>query len=113
MQLYARPVDAQTDEEQQRASSTGHSSDGRWSVVDLAIVLALLVAGVVARRHVLPHDGLFGDDAWQAFGAMHASPSNFVTVGFSAPGFTGVLAVWHSILHKPEAMADVAFAAGV
>ena len=57
---------------------------------------------------MLPHDGLFGDDAWQAFGAMHTSPSNIVTVGFSAPGFPGLLSAWHSIPHRPEAMADVA-----
>src|SRR5205823_6107545 len=93
--------------DEQRSSALG------WSVADVAIVLVLVVAAVVARRHVLPEDGLVGDDAWQAFGAMHASPSNLLTVGFSAPGFTAVLAVWHAIARRPESMADVAFAAGV
>lgn len=84
-----------------------------WSVVDLAAALALVVGAVLARRHVLPHDGLFGDDAWQVFGAVHASPSNFVTVGFSGLGFTAVLSVWHTIARGPESLADVAFTAGV
>ena len=83
----------------------------RWA--DTLTVLALLVAGFVARRNVLPHDGLFGDDAWQAFGAANGSLRDFMTVGFSAPGFTGVLMLWHRLAGTPEAMADLAFAAGV
>jgi len=83
----------------------------RW--VDALSVLALLVAGFVARHNVLPHDGLFGDDAWQAFGAAKGSLRDFMTVGFSAPGFTGILMLWHQLSGTPETMADVAFAAGV
>ncbi|MDQ1448049.1 MAG: hypothetical protein QOC79_1020 [Actinomycetota bacterium] len=94
-------------EDEPRASGPG------WSVIDLSFALALGVVAVVTRRHVLPHDGLFGDDAWQALGAMHASPAHFLTVGFSGPGFTAVLSVWHTIARRPEALADVAFAAGV
>ncbi len=76
-------------------------------------ILVLVAAAFVARRHVLPHDGLFGDDAWQAFGATKGSLRNFMTVGFSAPGFTAALMVWHQLVSAPEAMADLAFAAGV
>ena len=106
-------VDALSDEEPS-SPTAGRSHDrSSWSVFDVAIALALVVAAGVTRRHVLPHDGLFGDDAWQAFGAMHASPSNLLTAGFSAPGFTALLSVWHSFVHRPEALADVAFAAGL
>jgi len=83
----------------------------RWA--GALTVLALLVAGFVTRRNVLPHDGLFGDDAWQAFGAARGSLRDFMTVGFSAPGFTGLLMLWHRLASTPETMADVAFAAGV
>ena len=81
--------------------------------MDAFVVAGLFVAAFVARRNVLPHDGLFGDDAWQAFGAMHGSASNFITVGFSAPGFTGALMVWHWFVGAPERLADLAFAGGV
>ena len=81
--------------------------------VDALVVVGLLIGAFVARRSVLPHDGLFGDDAWQAFGAANASLSNFLTVGFSAPGFTAALTVWHRLFGAPEHMADLAFAAGV
>ena len=81
--------------------------------MDALAVLGLLVAAFVARRNVLPHNGLFPDDAWQAFGASKGSPNNLVTVGFSAPGYTGALMVWHRLAGAPERMADLAFAAGV
>src|SRR5260221_2940583 len=80
---------------------------------DALAIVGLFVAAFVARRHVLPHDGLFGDDAWQGFGAAKGSLGNFITVGFSAPGFTGALMVWHRFVGAPEQMADLAFAAGV
>jgi hypothetical protein len=89
----------------------------RWGVkfgrMDALAVAGLLVAAFVARRNVLPHDGLFGDDAWQAFGAAKGSVSHFITVGFSAPGFTGALMVWHRVVGAPEKMADLPFLAGV
>jgi hypothetical protein len=81
--------------------------------MDALAIVGLGVAAFVARHNVLPHDGLFGDDAWQAFGAAKGSLSNFITVGFSAPGFTGALMVWHRVVGGPEKMADLAFAAGV
>jgi len=85
----------------------------RWSVVDSVAVLSLLVSAVVARRNVLPHDGLFGDDAWQAFGVMHASAGHFLTVGFSGLGFTVLVIGWHALAPRPEELAQVAFAAGM
>jgi hypothetical protein len=81
--------------------------------LDALAIAGLLVAAFVARRNILPHNGLFGDDAWQAFGAARGSLSNFITVGFSAPGFTAALMVLHRFVGRPEQMADLAFAAGV
>ncbi|MDP9333884.1 MAG: hypothetical protein M3Q30_11350 [Actinomycetota bacterium] len=85
----------------------------KFEPLDAFAVVGLLVAAFVARRNVLPHDGLFGDDAWQAFGAAKGSPGNFITVGFSAPGFTGALMIWHRLVGAPERMAYLAFAGGV
>jgi hypothetical protein len=96
-----------------RAADTLRWWPARRSVVDSVAVVALLVGAVVTRRNVLPHDGLFGDDAWQAFGAIHASAGHFLTVGFSGLGFTTLLIVWHALAPGPEQLAQVAFAAGV
>lgn len=85
----------------------------RWSALDVAIVVALAVFAVLARRHVLPHDGLFGDDSWEQFGAARGSFSNIFTVGFSNPGFTAVLMVWHGLVPSAESAAWFAFVAGI
>jgi hypothetical protein len=87
--------------------------DAKFRWAEVLTVLALVVAGFVTRRNVLPHDGLFGDDAWQAFGAAKGSLRDLMTVGFSGPGFTATLMLWHRLAHAPETMADLAFAAGV
>jgi hypothetical protein len=89
------------------------ASKGRTRVVDAVLAAALLCASVLARRHVLPHDGLWGDDAWVAFGAKHGSPGGLLTAGFAHPGFTAVLMVWSRVLRAPEDMAVVPFAIGV
>jgi hypothetical protein len=81
--------------------------------IDALAVAGLFVAALLARRNILPHDGLSPDDAWQAFGAAKGSMGNLLTVGFSAPGFTGALMVWHRLFGAPDQMADLAFAAGV
>jgi hypothetical protein len=81
--------------------------------LDALAVLALFIAAVVARRDVLPHGLLFPDEAWEALGAAKGSLGNLLTVGFSAPGFTGVLMGWHKLFGVPEQMAYVPFAAGI
>ncbi len=81
--------------------------------MDALAVMGLFVAAFFARRNMLVHDGLFPDDGWQAFGAAKGSLSNLLTVGFSAPGFTGALMVWYRLVGAPERMVDLAFAAGV
>jgi hypothetical protein len=88
-------------------------SQAKFGRLDVLAIVGLFAAAVIARRNVLPHDGLFGDDAWQALGAAKGSVGNFITVGFSAPGFTAALMVWHRVIGAPEKMADLAFAAGV
>ena len=62
-------------------------------VPDALIALALGAIAFVVRRHV-PEDGLFYDDAWQAFGAWKGSPSELITVGQTQPGFTAGLMAW-------------------
>jgi hypothetical protein len=88
-------------------------SGAKFGRVDALAIAGLLLAALFARRNVLSHNGLFPDDTWQAFGAAKGSLGNFITVGFSAPGFTGALMVWHRLVGAPEQMADLAFAAGV
>jgi hypothetical protein len=62
-------------------------------VADTVIAVALGAIAFVVRRHV-PEDGLFYDDAWQAFGAWKGSPSELITVGQTQPGFTAGLMAW-------------------
>jgi hypothetical protein len=62
-------------------------------VPDALIAVALGAIAFVVRRHV-PADGLFYDDAWQAFGAWKGSPSELITVGQTQPGFTAGLMAW-------------------
>lgn len=62
-------------------------------VPDALIAVSLGAIAFVVRRHV-PADGLFYDDAWQAFGAWKGSPSELITVGQTQPGFTAGLMAW-------------------
>jgi hypothetical protein len=71
------------------------ASVGRFhrAVPDATIAVALGTISWLVRRHV-PADGLFYDDAWQAFGAWKGSLSEFVSVGQTQPGFTLGLMAW-------------------
>jgi hypothetical protein len=62
-------------------------------LVDALIALVLGAVAAAVRWHV-PADGLFYDDAWQAFGAWKGSLSEIITVGQTQPGFTAGLMVW-------------------
>jgi hypothetical protein len=62
-----------------------------WQDVVIGVVLCTVAFAV--RRHV-PADGLFYDDAWQAFGAWKGEFSELITVGLTQPGFTAGLMVW-------------------
>jgi hypothetical protein len=76
---------------------TPRSSNRDAVLVDAfaAVILGAVAAGV--RWHV-PADGLFYDDAWQAFGAREGSFTELITVGQSQPGFTAGLMVWTRLL---------------
>jgi hypothetical protein len=62
-------------------------------VPDALIAVGLGAVAFIVRRHV-PPDGLFYDDAWQAFGAWKGSFSELLTVGLTQPGYTAGLIVW-------------------
>jgi hypothetical protein len=65
----------------------------RIGLPDALIAVALGAVAFIVRRHV-PPDGLFYDDAWQAFGAWKGSFSELLTVGMTQPGFTAGLMMW-------------------
>jgi hypothetical protein len=65
----------------------------REPALDALLALILGMIALVVRLHV-PADGLFYDDAWQAFGAWKGSLTNLIAVGQSQPGFTAGLMVW-------------------
>jgi len=69
-----------------------HSSR-RGPALDALIALILATVAAAVRWHV-PADGLFYDDAWQAFGAGKGSFAELITVGQTQPGFTAGLMVW-------------------
>jgi hypothetical protein len=68
----------------------------RTFIVDGIIAVALFVVALLFRRH-FPPDGLFFDDAWQAFGAVQGSFKQFITVGQAQPGFGLELMVWSRV----------------
>jgi hypothetical protein len=63
---------------------------------DVAIAVALFVFALWVRRSV-PHDGLFWDDAWQAFGSTKASLGQLFIAGQTQPGFTVLITVWSQV----------------
>jgi hypothetical protein len=69
---------------------------GRARLVDALVAIGLFVLALLYRRH-FPPDGLFYDDAWQAFGAVHGTFKEFITVGQTQPGFGLELMVWSRV----------------
>jgi hypothetical protein len=65
-------------------------------IVDTLVAVGLFVAALLYRRH-FPRDGLFFDDAWQAFGAAEGSFRQLLTVGAIEPGFGVELMAWSRI----------------
>jgi hypothetical protein len=65
---------------------------GTW-MPDVLVAVALGGIAFVVRQHV-PGDGLFYDDAWQAFGAWKGSFSEVISVGLTQPGYTAGLMAW-------------------
>jgi hypothetical protein len=65
-------------------------------IVDALIAVGLFVTALLYRRH-FPPDGLFYDDAWQAFGAATGGFGQLITIGGTQPGFGLELMVWTRI----------------
>jgi hypothetical protein len=100
-------------EPQRRRSLTNRvtSSDRRWFGV--AVVIAMLVIGYIARRGTLPTASLWFDDAWVAAGAIHFTPAQLFVAGSAHPAFTVTLRLVHEVLRGDVGrLAYVPFLAG-
>ena len=69
---------------------------GSAFIVDELVAVGLFVTALLYRRH-FPSDGLFYDDAWQAFGAAEGSFGQLIRIGALQPGFGLELTVWSRI----------------
>jgi hypothetical protein len=76
--------------------ATGQPSRFKEALPDALIAIALGTIAFIVRVNV-PSDGLFYDDAWQAFGASKGSFLEFITAGQTQPGFTVGLMAWTRI----------------
>jgi hypothetical protein len=86
---------------QYKPSEDGHPPEEQRSWwrrygVDLAIAAALAVVAFLLRRHGLPTDGLWLDDAFQS-AALPASPSDLFAVSADHPGYTALLIGWRDL----------------
>jgi hypothetical protein len=72
-----------------------------WAV-DASLAVGLFIVALLLRWH-FPPDGLFYDDAWQAFGAIKGSFRQLFTVGQTQPGFGLELMVWNRIFGSSAA----------
>src|SRR5436309_3202973 len=94
-------------------AQAGAEVEHRLWWADPMIVVALGVFAYLCRQE-RPSDGFWFDDAWQAFGAVNGSVSNFLTVGQTQPGFGLVLIVWNRVFdHETASLITPALAAGV
>lgn len=80
--------------------------------VDLLIAAVLLVAAFLSRRHGLPTDGLWLDDA-DPGAAVKVPLSKLITAGEDHPGFIILLKGWRSLFGGGDALAYPAFIAGI
>lgn len=79
---------------------------------DLLLAGILAVVAFLARRHGLPTDGLWLDDADPGAAVMKASLSQLHLVGEDHPGFIVVLKGWSSLTGGSNSLAHPAFIAG-
>jgi hypothetical protein len=84
----------------------------RRNIADALVVVLLLVTAFLARRHSLPHDGLWYDDAWEAAGAAKGSLSHLLTVSENQPGFRLALMTLSHLTHNSESFTYPALIAG-
>jgi hypothetical protein len=81
---------------EQAIGSPRKSRRGSVLIVDALVAVGLFVTALLYRQH-FPRDGLFYDDAWQAFGAAEGSFGQLITIGAVQPGFGFELMVWSRI----------------
>ena len=89
--------------------------DAKWRsvVTDLVVVGVLIVIAFLVRRHGLPTQGLWLDDAEEG-AARKASPSQLIMVGRDHPGYVAALMGWSRLTGGSDAsLAYPALIAGV
>jgi hypothetical protein len=84
----------------------------RTLLVDVGLAIGLFIVALLYRRH-FPSDGLFYDDAWEAFGVAEGSLRQLITIGQAQPGFGLELMAWSRIFgHGTTTMILPAMIAG-
>ncbi|HEX2384268.1 MAG TPA: glycosyltransferase family 39 protein, partial [Acidimicrobiales bacterium] len=68
----------------------------RTLLLDGGLAVGLFIVALLYRRH-FPPDGLFYDDAWEAFGAAEGSLRQLITIGQTQPGLGLELMAWSRI----------------
>jgi hypothetical protein len=97
----AATVRAEPTFESERVQAVDRRRTNRW-IVDAVLAVGLFIVALRFRWH-FPPDGLFYDDAWQAFGAIEGSFRQLFTVGQTQPGFGFELIVWHRMFGSSAA----------
>jgi hypothetical protein len=81
---------------------------------DLLLAAVLTVVAVLSRRHGLPTDGLWQDDAEPGAAGMKASLSQLILVGKDHPGYIAILQGWRELTSGgSDSLAAPAFIAGL
>ena len=81
---------------------------------DLILAVALAVVAVLSRRHGLPTDGVWQDDAPPAAAALKAPLSQLIGVSKDSPGYIALLMGWKEVFTGgADALAWPAFIAGI
>ena len=95
------------------AARRGTTEVRAWAF-DVAMVVMLAVTAFAVRRHTMPTNGLWFDDAWVSAGATRASFGDLFTVSNNQPGFAAALMLWGRVVGRSAtAMAVPALIAGV
>jgi hypothetical protein len=86
----------------------------RYYWPDLLLAAVLAAVAVLSRRHGLPTDGLWQDDAEPGAAAMKAPLDQLLVVGKDHPGYIAVLKGWRELTDGgSDSLAGPAFIAGI
>jgi hypothetical protein len=111
-----RAVDAEADRSATRGQTKPEAPEApsllQRRITDVLVVVLLLVTAFLARRHSLPRDGLWYDDAWEAAGAAKGSLSHLLTVSENQPGFRLALMTLSRLTRDSATFAYPALIAG-